>query len=83
MVKSDVLFEKFLLETGSEKLYFTEILKEIKTLYKSSKFKNISSQKMDNLKYAYNLLIVSYFKSQLANKSNNPKGKSGTVIDIT
>ena len=83
LVKSDVLFEKFLLETGSDKLYFTEVLKEIKTLYKSSKFKSISSQKIDNLKYAYNLLIVSYFKSQLATKSSNPSGKGGTVIDIT
>ena len=83
LVKSDVLFEKFLLETSSENSYFTEVLKEIRTLYKASKFKSISSQKIENLKYAHNLLIVSYFKKQLTGKTNNSTGKNGTVIDIT
>ena len=83
LVKSDVLSEKYLLETTSEQLYFTEVLKEIKGLYKASKFKSISSQKVDNLKYAHSLLVLSYFKSLLKGKSNNSTGKTGTVIDIT
>ena len=82
LLKSDVLFQKFLIENTSEKLYFVELLKEIRTLYKLNKFKSISSQKINNLKYAYNLLILSYFKSQLSTKSSNGN-KSGTVIDIT
>ena len=81
-LKSDVLFQKFLTENTSEKLYFTELLKEVKTLYKTNKFKNISTQKIDNLKYAYSLLILSYFKTQLSIKSGK-SGQSGTVIDIT
>ena len=52
-------------------------------LYKLNKFKTISTQKLDNLKYAYSLLILSYFKTQLSGKSNEVKGKNGTVIDIT
>ena len=83
LLKSDILFDKFLFGESSDKLYFTELLKEIKTLYKLNKFKTISTQKLDNLKYAYSLLIVSYFKSQLSGKSNEVTGKSGTVIDIT
>lgn len=83
LLKSDILFQKFLVENTSEKLYFTELLKEIKTLYKGNKFKSISSQKIDNLKYAYSLLVVSYFKKQLSSKSNNTNNKGGTVIDIT
>ena len=83
LLKSDILFDKFLFGESSDKLYFTELLKEIKTLYKLNKFKTISIQKLDNLKYAYSLLIVSYFKSQLSGKSNEVTGKSGTVIDIT
>jgi molecular chaperone DnaK len=83
LLKSDVLFEKFLSGNTSEKLYFAELLKEIKTLYKANKFKSISSQKIDNLKYAHSLLVVSYFKTQLSLKSNNGNIKSGTVIDIT
>ena len=82
-LKSDILFDKFLLVESSEKLYFNELLKEIKTLYKLNKFKTISVQKLDNLKYAYSLLVVSYFKAQLSGKSNEVTGKSGTVIDIT
>ena len=83
LLKSDILFQKFLLENTSETLYFTELLKEIKTLYKANKFKSISSQKIDNLKYAYSLLVVSYFKKQLSSKSKNINSKGGTVIDIT
>jgi molecular chaperone DnaK len=82
LLKSDVLFQKFLTENTSEKLYFTELLKEVKMLYKTNKFKNISVQKIDNLKYAYSLLVLSYFKTQLSIKSGK-SGPSGTVIDIT
>ena len=82
LLKSDVLFQKFLTENTSEKLYFTELLKEVKILYKTNKFKNISTQKIDNLKYAYSLLVLSYFKTQLSIKSGK-NGQSGTVIDIT
>ena len=83
LLKSDILFQKFILEDTSEKLYFSEVLKEIKTLYKQNRFKSISSQKIDNLKYAYSLLVLSYFKTELAGKSSSGNGKNGTVIDIT
>ena len=83
LLKSDILFDKFLIEDSSDKLYFTELLKEIKTLYKLNKFKTISVQKIDNLKYAYSLVVLNYFKTQLSGKSNGVTGKSGTVIDIT
>ena len=83
LLKSDILFQKFILEDTSEKLYFSEVLKEIKTLYKQNRFKSISSQKMDNLKYAYSLLVLSYFKAELGGKSNGGNTKNGTVIDIT
>jgi hypothetical protein len=51
-------------------------------LYNTNKFKSISVQKIDNLKYAYSLLVLSYFKTQLSIKSGK-SGQSGTVIDIT
>ena len=82
LLKSDILFQKFLNENTSEKLYFTELLKEVKMLYNTNKFKSISVQKIDNLKYAYSLLVLSYFKTQLSIKSGK-SGQSGTVIDIT
>jgi molecular chaperone DnaK len=85
LLKADILSEKFLTKETSEKLYFNQVLKEIRTLYKLSKLKSISSQKVNNLKYAYNLLVLSYFKNQL--KGNSDGGTSpasaGKVIDVT
>ena len=83
--KADVLLDKFLLSDTPAKLYFIELLKEVKTLYKTNKFKAISSQKINNLKYAYSVLVLEYFKSQLSNTSNKESKKSskGTVIDVT
>ena len=54
----------------SQNLYFDQVLKEIKTLYKLTKLKSISSQKLNTLKYAYNLLVLSRLKNSLkSNKS--------------
>jgi molecular chaperone DnaK len=83
LLKSDSLFEKFIIDSSSEKLYFNEILKEIKILYKKNKFKTISSQKIANLKYAYSLLVLSFFKRKLSSKTTDDTERSGTVIDIT
>ena len=83
--KADVLLDKYLLSDTSARLYFSELLKEVKTLYKTNKFKAISAQKINNLKYAYSVLILEYFKSQLSKTSSKESKKSskGTVIDVT
>ena len=88
LAKSEILLEKTLLETTTAKDYFVEVLKEIRSLYKAKKFKAISSQKMETLKYAYSLLVLEYFKRELASSSGNSQGgntsnKNGTVIDVT
>jgi molecular chaperone DnaK len=85
-VKAQTLIEKNLLGTNTSDLYFEEILKEIKTLYKSQNYKEISNQTLDNLKYAYNLVVLDYFKKQLNQKSNDSgksNGGKGVVIDVT
>ena len=85
LAKAEILLDKFLLSDTPAKLYFNELLKDIKMLYKTSKFKQISSQKIDNLKYAYSVLILEYFKTQLSKNSNNEnqQNSKGTVIDVT
>jgi len=88
LAKSEILLEKTLLESTTAKDYFVEVLKEIRSLYKGKKFKAISSQKMETLKYAYSLLVLEYFKRELASSSGNSQGgntsnKNGTVIDVT
>ena len=86
--KSETMLEKTISETTEAKEYFVEVLKEIRSLYKAKKFKAISSQKVETLKYAYSLLVLEYFKRELANTSGNSQGgnsptNNGTVIDVT
>ena len=85
LAKSETLINKILVKETSAKLYFEELLNEIKVLYKANKFKAISTQKISTLKYAYSLLVLEYFKAQLSGSSkdgNSASGK-GTVIDVT
>jgi molecular chaperone DnaK len=66
-------------------LYFLEIVKEIKFLYKNNKLKKIESKVLENLTVAYNLLVLEYFSNLLskpASKNSNSKSSSG-VIDVT
>jgi molecular chaperone DnaK len=85
LAKADILINKVLVKETSAKLYFEELLNEIKVLYKSNKFKTISTQKISNLKYAYSLLVLEYFKTQLATtpKDGNSSSGKGTIIDVT
>ena len=78
--KSDVLskLNKNLLVGNKSKLFFEEILKELKMLYKQSQFKNIAKEILDDLKYAYNLYVLEYFKFQLKNRGT----KGVNVVDI-
>ena len=58
----------------------------IKNLYKTNQLNQIYSECLDNLKYAYNILILEYFKKELSNNSAASSGKNsekGTVIDVT
>jgi molecular chaperone DnaK len=84
--KSHILVEKKLLSTNPSDLYFEELLKEIKQLYKLSNFRQISTETLDTLKYAYNLVVLDYFKKQLnqtTNSSEKPSNGKGAVIDVT
>jgi molecular chaperone DnaK len=82
--KAEPLFEKKLGITQVCDSYFEETVKEIKVLYKSKKFKTISSETLDTLNYAYDLLLADVFKQNLKQISSGvqKKGK-GVVIDVT
>ena len=84
LAKSEILLTKLFTSDTPAKLYFKELLKEVKTLYKAGKFKSISSQKIENLKYAYKALSLEYFKSQLSKTSGKVSKTSskGAVIDV-
>ena len=68
--------------------YSKEVVKEIKSLYKTNKLTQIGSETLDSLKYAYNVSIIESFKSQLSGSgpqnTNSTSGSTdGQVIDVT
>lgn len=68
--------------------YSKEVIKEIKSLYKTNELVKIGKETLNNLKYAYNVAIIESFKSQLNTSSSSSSGpsdnnSSGQVIDVT
>jgi len=63
--------------------YFSENLKEIKTLFKTKQLLKLYSESLNNLKYAINLILLEYFKKELNKKSDNLTNKKSGVIDVT
>jgi molecular chaperone DnaK len=84
LAKAEILVEKQLLSINSSDLYFNELLKQMKVLYKSSKFKTISSETLENLKSIYNLVVLDYFRKQVkeVSKTSGNGSVKGTVIDV-
>ena len=81
--KSESLLEQIDFKTNNSVLYFEEVIKEIKELYKLGNIKKIYSESIDDLKFAYSIVILEYVKSQLnSGKSSGNSGK-GVVIDVT
>ena len=85
-------FEKILEQNSSANRIILdvskEILKEIKSLYKTNELKKIGNETLDTLKYAYNVAVMESFKSQLTGGSSSASGSSNTsgdgqVIDVT
>jgi molecular chaperone DnaK len=81
LLKAEKLLESEILTTFNEEsyIYFSEVLKEIKTAYKEKEFLKISNEYLNDLKYGYNLLLLEYFQKQLNTTSKN----KNVVIDVT
>jgi molecular chaperone DnaK len=81
LLKAEKLLESQVLTTFNEEsyIYFSEVLKEIKTAYKEKEFLKISNEYLNDLKYGYNLLLLEYFQKQLNIRSKN----KNVVIDVT
>ena len=80
--------EKFLETVSSleiEELYLLEILKEIKSLYKSKQLSKCYAESVNELKISYNFLRAKYMKKELAKSVNSTGNGSGSsqkkVID--
>ena len=74
--------------TKTSVLYFEEIIKEIKLAYQNNDFNKISSQLLNELKYAYSILVLEFLKNTVSQSNNNGSENSndngkGVVIDVT
>ena len=61
--------------------YLELILKEIKQSYGIGKFSQIYQKSLENLKIAYNYLLLDYFESKL--NFNDFQNSSDNIIDVT
>ena len=76
--------EKFLETVSSldnEELYLLEVLKEVKSFYKSKELVKCSSNSMKDLKNAYNFLRAKYLKKELSKSGSGSSGGQKKVID--
>ena len=84
--KIEKFYEKSSTDSGIASEYLKESLKELKQNYLQNKLLKISQTTLDDLKYAYSIIVLDYFKQQLnsknMNKNSDEKG-SGVVIDVT
>ena len=88
IAKAENLSETLTTPTKTSVLYFEEIIKEIKLAYQNNDFNKISSQLLNELKYAYSILVLEFLKNTVSQSNNNgsenlnDNGK-GVVIDVT
>jgi len=82
IAKNEVLLSKDFSKSSLASEYCVEILKEVKTLYKTNQLTKLGTETLDNLKYAYNILVIDCFKQELNTKGTSGNEK-GVVIDVT
>ena len=83
--KAEKLSNTFTSPTKTSVLYFEQLIKEIKLSYLNNKLTSISTQLLDELKYAYSILVLEFLKTQISGDSSNNESNDGkgVVIDVT
>jgi molecular chaperone DnaK len=64
-------------------LYFSELIKEAKQLYTSSSLKGLYPKVLDEVKWAFNLILFEYLSSKFNSSNVNSSSNKGRVIDVT
>jgi len=84
IAKNEILLTKDIANSSLSIEYCKEIIKEVKILYKTNQLTKLRTETLDNLKYAYNVLVFDSFKKELSSGSNkSSEGGKGVVIDVT
>jgi len=85
-LKAETLIDLIDFPNNDSVLFFVEILKEVKKLYKLGQLQKISVTSLDLLQYSYSLVLLEYVRNQLKennNKNSDASGNGGVVIDVT
>lgn len=82
LVKSEALIDQVKTKTSNQDIldYFIETLKEIKEFYLNKELMKIFSESLDDLHYAYNLVLLNCMNDKLL-KTNNSNEKRN-IIDV-
>ena len=86
LAKADKLSNTLTSANKTSVLYFEQLIKEIKLAYLNNKLTSLSTQLLDELKYAYSILVLEFLKTQITSDSNNNNSSTdgkGVVIDVT
>ena len=86
LAKADKLSNTLTSANKTSALYFEQLIKEIKLAYLNNKLTSLSTQLLDELKYAYSILVLEFLKTQITSDSNNNNSSTdgkGVVIDVT
>ncbi len=87
LAKAEKLSETLTSPTKLSAMYFEEVMKEVKLAYSNNDLNKLSVQLLDDLKYAYSILVLEFLKNTISqgtdnNENSSDKGK-GVVIDVT
>ena len=87
LAKAEKLSETLTSPTKSSAMYFEEVMKEVKLAYSNNDLNKLSSQLLDDLKYAYSILVLEFLKNTISQGTDNSENSSdkgkGVVIDVT
>ena len=86
LLKAEKLSDSMTSQNKTSFLYFDQLVKEIKLAYLNNQLTRLSTQLLDEIKYAYSILVLEFLKNEISgdspSKNESGDGK-GVVIDVT
>lgn len=79
--KSEKIIEGLPSFKSDSQQYFVEVLKEIRSLYKSKQFSTLTSQSLQEITYSYNALVNDALEKKLFQKGSDSSDE--VIIDVT
>ena len=81
--KCELLLDKLSFRNRTSVILFENLIKEVKFSYKVGKLRKISEEGIENVKEAYNLVLLDCINDQLQGQEPPASSGKGVVIDVT